>query len=167
MQALIDKMVSAFQTVMGWLLDALGTIAQFWNTLVGNIWTWIRGVVLNWWNKLQLVIGNVWDWIVAYLTELWNQAITWVYEHWPWAQDFLKEHLGGFADWLQDQMAALGLEVNIDSLKDSVVVVADYYADAAWLLPLNGVLGIVAATFVTVALLRFVRWIVSAIWITG
>lgn len=155
-ELVLDALQAAFDFVIGWLLAAFNaaldwTKTQF-QTLLDFLWS---------------IVDAVWSWISSAVTSVWDAAVQFVYSLFVLAKDWILEWLGGFGEWLDDQAAALGLEISIDDLRTGMTTLADLYADAAWLLPINNVVAVIAGTFVTIAFIRAVRWVISFLWITG
>lgn len=167
LQWLIDKLLDALQVIAdlivdlyeAWLLWLVGVI-QFCLGIIEDIVAFL-------WEKLHVAYAKILGWFKDAIEDAWQEFYKIVE---PWAEAiylWLSVQMGEIRDAFIQHAKDNGYWAHITDLKDSAGALANAYADAAWLLPLNQCLVIFAAAVVVVGTIRLARWILSFAWITG
>lgn len=162
-----DKIADLFDSLWTFIKDVFFTVLSFFADIIAACWLFLKTAAELTWDFVKDIVNELWGWVSDLVADIWTAILEYIDSAYITAKDWIIEWMGGFADWLDTQATNLGLEISIDDLSSSYATLANTYADAAWLLPLNGVAGIIASTFVAVALIRAIRWLISFLWITG
>jgi hypothetical protein len=155
-EALYNAIAGAVTSVIDWGKEQFEALYDFIGSVVGAVWDAMVGVV-----------ATVWQWLYDGSILVFNWVYEYVVDFWGWAIPRLKDVAGQLVEWVESVADAMGWSIDFEVVAGKFNAVADLYADAAWLLPLNQVMAIVVATFVLVAGIRFARWVLSFFWITG
>lgn len=160
-----------FVGIIQWLYESIrdlivGVISWLWNG-IKSITTYIVDALHAFWDALESMLSNWLAFAVDYLGSVLDGLWTVMLDTGVWVWGWLMFYGGQFTEWLFAELERLGVTVSLDDIKAGFGTLADVYGDAAWLLPLNEVMAIVASTLVLMATIRAVRWIVSALWVTG
>ena len=153
---MFDRLYDAINSMLDWLKDQFFALFDFLFSLVAAVIDWFVDLV-----------QTLWEWQLDAVIDLYNWAKPYVADAWGWAWPRLQGYLIEFRDWVETQAATAGIDYTFDDAAEQLNTVADLYADAAWLLPLNEVMILVISTFTLSGLIRLGRWILSFAWWTG
>ncbi|MEM7625455.1 MAG: hypothetical protein AAF333_07500 [Planctomycetota bacterium] len=151
-QGIIDK----FDAIFDWFGDQFAALFEFLISLLMWFWT-----------PFRQFFRDVWAWAYDKARDGWDVVIAYLADFWAWAWPRLREYLRQFRDWIESKAQEAGIDYTFDDLGQGLNTLADVYADAAWILPLNEVMAIVLATLLGAATIRLGRWILSFFWWTG
>jgi hypothetical protein len=171
-------MKAAAEWIIARLAELLGVLFGFlidiWDAFVGltaELWRqalfFIEGVIYFLWDEFRSAFELIWNKVRDAVQTWWDHAVK-VVEPWYEAiytaiAERLQEIGDEFVQYLKDN----DYWPRIEEMKNVAGLVADAYADAAWLLPLNEGLAIFASTIVVIGVIRLLRWVLSFLWITG
>lgn len=133
--------------------------------------------------KLRDLVTGFADWLLGILFAILNG----IWQHWLWPliefwYEFIRSMFGWPIQWLgwaipalfewglqwgTDALAEWGIQLDVAAFSVALHNLASVYAGVAWILPVQTIMGIIAATIMFVITVRFVRWLGKKIPLVG